>query len=1175
MSDYGQPLARSSRKAPPLGNSRLAKDDSGASTSGQPLERDIPGGQPLVRDSKRATPLVTDSQAGQPMFRNSMRDTVTPLDAALPMTRVQALSRDPPGGQPLARDSSQRGQALARDPPGGQPLARDSSQRGQALARDPPGGQPLARDSSQRGQALARDPPGGQPLARDSSQRGQALARDPPGGQPLAQDLSRRGQALGREASGGQSLELPRRRQALAREAPGGQALAQEAPRSRVRASGDGSTSALEQKRGQALSRDLSWQQQLNQQRGQQLTPGQALGQQLQRKAQQTRQALANGRESSAPAAPVSDQGQALSREVVRQQAPSTEETTKQAMAMGGQLMMRAAAAQQTKMGMRPTAANLLPTSTVTLDTFLHDFSVAKLINKLADLEQHNLRAQIAAVSRPQAQASATHVAKPPPSAAALVSELQLVDKLLVNFQRAEKEMSDLEKMVDQKVQALQERLRGKEEEFQEQLEAMEEGLDKAKSAFSQLDAQMSQSTQTATKIGDRLHSAEGFRKRALEGVKVITYLQEFANVSDLSELSELFRDDDRLAEAAAVTRHILTIGQELTFAKERVALLDEAPRSNGPSVPQPGSIEQAVAQVEAFRGQLEGRVIARFDAAVLAGDLGGMAECARIMAEFRQGESQLVQRYISTRPMFIDVRELSAGAAGGQVTDATTAGIAVRDLGQLYKGLLAAVKEEALVMEQVFPSPRTALIIFLQRVFEQRVQAAVDRMLVVQAANASVEARQQHLKLLVEVYKRTKGLAEQLQEVVGEGTDVMEMSEGVFAEALSDYPGMELAWLQMLYDKAMRDAENNPAPLSMQSVLLPSLSGFSRSKAQSQGVSPELVRQFLDWNAEAAGRCEVLSPAGMAPANVRALFHSSTVQRACAGCLLEQVASHLISGLSQAVDACVKASSVPYGMQSITVPSRIAITKAAYAVVDGSVGRVLEAVGAATGIIRALQQHYVREIEPRVEPAPVEATACATGLAALVRAVERQVLNALQAALSSLFQQADRTLVAEQRRTDFRPPEEGEAPPLDRPTEACSLVAALLSALLRLAAQSLQASNLASFDTEVGRRAHAMLVAHMQRYVYSAMGALRWKRDVTEYADILRNSHSPVTNAQMEELAALVNILLVSPDSLIGLVQTSLHMSHKQALQYIRLREDFASAKVDGVPLAKIFSHE
>jgi hypothetical protein len=202
------------------------------------------------------------------------------------------------------------------------------------------------------------------------------------------------------------------------------------------------------------------------------------------------------------------------------------------------------------------------------------------------------------------------------------------------------------------------------------------------------------------------------------------------------------------------------------------------------------GTIEHAVAQVEAFRGVLEHRVVARFDAAVSSGDLGAMSECARIMAEFRQGESQLVQvanspslpahqhtllldillrdpislhmlpplsdmgcwgalprrvrstaaapecsalrlmcgwgclqRYISTRPMFIDVRELSAGTIKSQVTDAATAGIAVRDLAQLFKGLLAAVKEEALIMEQVFPSPRNALLIFVQRVFEQRVQ--------------------------------------------------------------------------------------------------------------------------------------------------------------------------------------------------------------------------------------------------------------------------------------------------------------------------------------------------------------------------------------------------------------------------------------------------------------------
>lgn len=50
------------------------------------------------------------------------------------------------------------------------------------------------------------------------------------------------------------------------------------------------------------------------------------------------------------------------------------------------------------------------------------------------------------------------------------------------------------------------------------------------------------------------------------------------------------------------------------------------------------------MSQIEAYRALLEHRVVVRFDAAAAAGDLGGMAECARIMAEFRRGEAQLVQ---------------------------------------------------------------------------------------------------------------------------------------------------------------------------------------------------------------------------------------------------------------------------------------------------------------------------------------------------------------------------------------------------------------------------------------------------------------------------------------------------------------------------------------------------
>ncbi len=93
---------------------------------------------------------------------------------------------------------------------------------------------------------------------------------------------------------------------------------------------------------------------------------------------------------------------------------------------------------------------------------------------------------------------------------------------------------------------------------------------------------------------------------------------------------------------------------------------------------------------------------------------------------------------------------------------------------------------------------------------------------------------------------------------------------------------------------------------------------------------------------------------------------------------------------------------------QTTVIKPRVDVEERAHAVQRATegVGRVLEAVGAASGVIRALQQHYMTVIEPRVEESPTEATACATGLAALVRAVERQVLTALQAALSAFFAQ-------------------------------------------------------------------------------------------------------------------------------------------------------------------------
>ena len=52
-----------------------------------------------------------------------------------------------------------------------------------------------------------------------------------------------------------------------------------------------------------------------------------------------------------------------------------------------------------------------------------------------------------------------------------------------------------------------------------------------------------------------------------------------------------------------------------------------------------------------------------------------------------------------------------------------------------------------------------------------------------------------------------------------------------------------------------------------------------------------------------------------------------------------------------------------------------------------------------------------------------------------------------------------------------------------------------------------------------MGRQLHGLLLAHMQRFVFSATGALRWKRDVSEYCDWVRSLNAPLVEEKFSEL--------------------------------------------------------
>ncbi|KXZ53134.1 hypothetical protein GPECTOR_7g1025 [Gonium pectorale] len=177
---------------------------------------------------------------------------------------------------------------------------------------------------------------------------------------------------------------------------------------------------------------------------------------------------------------------------------------------------------------------------------------------------------------------------------------------------------------------------------------------------------------------------------------------------------------------------------------------------------------------------------------------------------------------------------------------------------------------------------------------------------------------------------------------------------------------------------------------------------------------------------------------------------------------------------------------------------------------------------------------------------------------------------------------QAEKTLMIEQKRSEFLPPgDQLDAGTIDRPTDACLLVAALLEELGRVSRSFLDGSNAASFLLEVGTRVHATLLNHMRQYVYNAAGewvragALRWRNDVARYGEALRGWGLPALDARMAAAGSLVGLLLVEPQQLMPLVNGTLRLDHREAIQYVRLRQDFPVARVNGRSLQQLFGGE
>uniref|UniRef100_A0A2P2M2D9 Exocyst complex component SEC10-like n=3 Tax=Rhizophora mucronata TaxID=61149 RepID=A0A2P2M2D9_RHIMU len=731
------------------------------------------------------------------------------------------------------------------------------------------------------------------------------------------------------------------------------------------------------------------------------------------------------------------------------------------------------------------------------------------------------------------------------------------VDSLLSLFRDSCRELIDLRTQIDGRLSNLKKEVSTQDSKHRKTLNELEKGVDGLFDSFARLDSRISSVGQTAAKIGDHLQSADAQRETASQTIELIKYLMEFnGSPGDLMELSPLFSDDSRVAEAATIAQKLRSFAEE-DIGRQGISVptvLGNAAASRG--------LEVAVANLQDYCNELENRLLARFDAASQRRELSTMAECAKILSQFNRGTSAM-QHYVATRPMFIDVEVMNADTRlvlGDQGSQASPSNVS-RGLSSLYKEITDTVRKEAATIMAVFPSPNDVMSILVQRVLEQRVTALLDKLLLkpslVNLPPVEEGGLLLYLRMLAVAYEKTQELARDLGTVGCGDLDVEGLTESLFSSHKDEYPEHEQASLGQLYQLKMEELRAESHQLSQSSGSIGRARGASMPSSHQQ-ISVTVVTEFVRWNEEAISRCALFSsqPATLAT-NVKLVFT----------CLLDQVGQYITEGLERARDSLTEAAALRERfLLGTSVSRRVAAAaasaaEAAAAAGESSFRSFMVAVQRCGSSVAIVQQYFANSISRLLLPVDGAHAASCEEMATAMSSAESAAYKGLQQCIETVMAEVERLLSAEQKTTDYRSPDDGIAPD-HRPTTACTRVVAYLSRVLEAAFTALEGLNKQAFLTELGNRLHKGLLNHWQKFTFNPSGGLRLKRDITEYGEFVRSFNAPSIDEKFELLGIMANVFIVAPESLSTLFEGTPSI-RKDAQRFIQLREDYKSARL------------
>ncbi|CAG9464768.1 unnamed protein product [Pedinophyceae sp. YPF-701] len=680
-------------------------------------------------------------------------------------------------------------------------------------------------------------------------------------------------------------------------------------------------------------------------------------------------------------------------------------------------------------------------------------------------------------------------------------------------------------------------------------IEMLSEKMRSAQSAFERLEMRLSMVAHTASRIGNRLKSVHTLRETANEARRCIAHLFEFATTNkSLVGLSPLFVEEEHEKDAAAEVVKLRSILQEILAPA--AANNNSAATTGAAAAPRSTALRNlraASEHLELYAAALERRTLQAFRRGCAARDVEGMSRAVDVLRAL--GREELVQEeYLAAQ-----APALSPEGLGLDEEKISVSSVATQEPHQRLslllgatKALLSALQEEAQVLQSIYPEPEQALSDMLSRVagrdgwlgqLAQGVFAVPDI-----SDNANAEELLRFVNLLESAFERIEKLraAAEPQLPFPCSAYSTHFPRGLLDRALSQHLAIERTVLRQLAQDLCSCLGDGGATVG------------------------DLIWTLVSGFRDAAERVRALAAPDRVAEDLLELY---------AGRGGDGGAGHLLGGVSVVVSAAFQAEARR---------ARAAGAKPAQAFV-----RTMEVVGGVLGGMRALKAHYEEDVVAMLRDSEAAAASAQAAFAAARSGASSAIDAALAGAVSELRASLDAFLLRAQTKTDFKVAA-GANIDVSRPTAACrGASSACLECTMSARGVLCAAGNLSAVEAEISAALASCVHAHVRRFTFCELGALQLKCDLSHYLDTVRRIAPPSKSAgapaagalrngdaeaRLEALAEQAALLVVPPESLPSLVDHSLGIGRSEALELLRLRDDFKTAKVGNRPLSVLF---